>query len=468
MKIIILAGGSGTRLWPISRKSYPKQFLTLGDSKTLLQKTLQRFLKQFHPQDILIITNQEYLHLVKHQGGQVHPKISEQILLEPEGKNTGPAIALGLKFLQERGQLENNECFLATSSDCLISPEELFLEKIKEAESIAKQGYHITFGIWPQKPETGYGYIKYAKSEGFCHDVELFKEKPSLKVAQEYLESGEYLWNSGIFLFHTKTLLDELSRFAPEITKHMEGSFQEMYQDFSEMPSISIDYALMEKSKRNKVVPLNLSWSDIGSWDAVFENLEKDEQKNVKVGDVFTLDSSNCLIMGGKRLIAAINLENLSIIDSEDALLIAKRGESQKVKTLLEQIKQSHPKQVAEHRTIYRPWGSYTILEEGPRYKIKRIVVQPSQKLSLQLHYHRSEHWVVIHGTARVTLGEKESLLHENESIFVPISTMHRLENPGKVPLELIEVQVGEYVGEDDIVRFDDIYGRTEETLANV
>lgn len=462
MKIIILAGGSGTRLWPVSRDSYPKQFLPLGDSKTLLQKTLLRFLKAYPPEDLLIITNQKYLHVVKHQAGEINAELQKQILLEPQAKNTAPAIALGVKFLQERGQLSDNDCILVTASDHFISPEELFLEKIKQAASVAKKGFHITFGIWPQKPETGYGYIKFKQSDAFCLDVETFIEKPTLTKAQEYLESGHYLWNSGIFLFHTKTLLNELRFHAPQIAAQMDGNFQEMYQDFAEMPSISIDYALMEKSTVNKVVPLNLSWSDIGSWDSVFETLEKDEDQNVKIGDIQSLDSKNCLIMGGKRLIATINLENLLIVDTEDALLVAKRGESQKVKALLDKIKQTHRKEVTEHRTIHRPWGSYTVLEEGERYKIKHILVQPTQKLSLQLHYHRSEHWVVIRGTAKVTLDEKETLLHENESLFISKSTVHRLENPGKVPLELIEVQVGEYVGEDDIVRFEDIYGRTE------
>lgn len=468
MKIILLAGGSGTRLWPVSRKSYPKQFLTLGDSKTLFQKTIQRFLKLFQPEDFLIITNQEYIHIVKDQVEQIHPDLSRQILLEPERKNTAPAIALGLKFLQERGQLEENECILVTASDHLISPEDLFLEKIKLAQPIAKAGFHITFGVWPQKPATGYGYIKFRKSGLDCLDVEHFIEKPSLKKAQEYLESGEYLWNTGIFLFHVKTLLKELTAYAPEIVSQMDGSFQEMYQDFLKMPSISIDYALMEKSNLTKVIPLNLTWSDIGSWDSVFEVSEKDQNQNVKIGNVYDLETKNCLIMGGKRLITTINLENLLVIDTEDALLVAKKGESQKIKAILEALQETHKKEINEHRTMQRPWGSYTILEEGERYKIKRILVRPSQKLSLQLHYHRSEHWIVVRGTAKVTLVDKESLLHENESLFVPKSTMHRLENPGKVPLELIEVQVGEYVGEDDIVRFEDIYGRTEQALAPI
>lgn len=466
MKILILAGGSGTRLWPLSRRSYPKQFLPLGGQKTLLQKTLLRFLKLADPDDILIITHQDYLHIVKQQCKEIHPKLAHRILLEPEGKNTAPAIALGIKFLQERGELLDEESILVSASDHLISPEELFLEKVREAESIATQGFHITFGIWPTKPETGYGYIQFQEGSSFCLNVASFKEKPTSSKAQEYLESGSYLWNSGIFLFHLKTLLEELKSHCPEIHQYMEGNFQELFEDFAKMPTISIDYALMEKSALNKVVPLNLSWSDVGSWDSVYDTLEKDENQNVKIGTVFDLETKNCLILGGKRLITTIGLEELIIIETEDALLVAKRGESQKVKGLLEKVKTLHQKEVHEHRTIQRPWGSYTILEEGERYKIKRILVQPLQKLSLQLHYHRSEHWVVVKGTAKVTLDDKEILVHENESIYVEKSTMHRLENPGKVPLELIEVQVGEYVGEDDIVRFEDIYGRTQELVS--
>lgn len=467
MKIIILAGGSGTRLWPISRQSFPKQFLPLGDSKTLLQKTLLRFLKIFAPEDFLIITNQDYFHIVKHQAEEIHPALQNQILSEPLKRNTAPAIALGVKFLQERGHLNKDECILVSPSDYVISSDDIFLEKIREGEKIAKKGFHLTFGVYPHKPESGYGYIKFKKNSASCQDVEAFIEKPTTEKAAEYLKSGQYLWNSGIFLFHIQTLLKELKTYSPEITQQMEGNFQEMFEDFANMPDISIDYALMEKSSLNKVIPLNLSWSDVGSWDSVYETLDKDQNQNVKIGNVVDLETHNCLIMGGKRLISTIGLEDLLIIETEDALLIAKKGESQKVKSLIEKLKSTHKKEISEHRTIHRPWGAYTVLEEGERYKIKHILVQPLQKLSLQLHYHRSEHWVVIRGTAKVTLDDKEILLHENESIYVDKSTMHRLENPGKVPLELIEVQVGEYVGEDDIVRFDDIYGRTKESLAN-
>ncbi len=465
MKVIILAGGSGSRLWPLSRKSFPKQFLSFfEDNQSLLQKTLLRFLRKFKPQDILIVTNDSYFHLVKNQAEQIHTDLGKQILIEPLGKNTAPAIALSVKFLLERSLVNEKEVILISSSDYIIAPEDEFLEKVEQAEHIANNGFHITFGVHPHKPETGYGYIQYKKSHADYYDVVSFKEKPNLDTAQKYLLSGNYLWNAGIFAFQVQSFIQDLKVHCPEIGDHFDGSFQEMYQDFKLMPELSIDYALMEKSHKIKVIPLNLTWSDVGSWDSIYEILPKDDNQNVKMGNIVDIDTHNCLLIGDKRLIATVGVEDLLLIETDDAVFLGKRGESQKVKQLVDLIKTKLPKAVEEHRKIERPWGHYTILEEGERYKIKRILVQPQQKLSLQLHYHRSEHWVVIKGTAKVTLDDQESFLHENESVYVPKSTLHRLENPGKVPVEIIEVQVGEYVGEDDIVRFEDIYGRTPAT----
>jgi mannose-1-phosphate guanylyltransferase/mannose-6-phosphate isomerase len=287
-----------------------------------------------------------------------------------------------------------------------------------------------------------------------------FVEKPDYATAQAYLLSGDYLWNSGIFLFQIDAFLQEIEQHSPEVAKLSSGSFKEMIAQFSEMPDISIDCALMERSSRIHVIPLDVSWSDVGSWDSVYDLLEKDQNQNVKVGNVLDIDTKNCLIMGGKRLISTVGLEDLLVIETDDALFIGKKGESQKVKNLVDELKKRNAKEPFEHLTSHRPWGSFTILEEGERYKIKRIVVDPNQRLSLQMHYHRSEHWVVVKGTAKVTIGAEEQLIHENESVYVPKSQVHRLENPGKVPLELIEVQVGEYVGEDDIIRFEDMYQR--------
>lgn len=460
MKIVILAGGSGTRLWPVSRKAFPKQFLHFGDKHSLLQKTILRFP---NPADILIVTGQEYYHLVKSQVMEIAPGLEKQILVEPERKNTAPAIALAVKYLQEKMGMKDEECFLVSSSDHLISPVETFIAAARTAEKEAKKGKHVTFGIRPNKPETGYGYIKSAGTG--ISPVLKFVEKPDHETAKKYLLSGDYLWNSGIFVFQTGAFVKELYIHCPGVGKNLSLTFEELIQNFSDMPEISIDYALLEKSPSCTVIPLDVSWSDVGSWDSVYEMLDKDENQNAKIGNVLDIDTKNCLIVGEKRLISTVGIEDMLIIETEDALFLGKRGESQRVKNLVEELKKRSSRESEEHLTTHRPWGKYAILGEGERYKIKRIVVEPKQRLSLQRHYHRSEHWVVVQGTAKVTVDDKEMLLHENESVYIPKSAMHRLENPGKVNLELIEVQVGEYVGEDDIVRFDDVYGRAVEQI---
>lgn len=464
MKYIILAGGSGTRLWPFSRNAFPKQFLHFGDGESLLQKTVKRFFPLANPKDILVITNQSYFHLVKKQLSAIDPRLATQILVEPEKKNTAPAICLAIKYLQEVLGASQDECILVSSSDHIIAPEKAFIHAIAQSEESAKRGHHVIYGIRPVKPETGYGYIKSTSTGHGCalHKVDHFVEKPDFATATAYLLSGEYLWNSGIFLFQIEAFLKDITTFCPQIAALSTGSFKEMIANFSDMPDISIDRALMEHSKQTLVMPLDITWSDVGSWDSVYDLLEKDQNQNVKMGNVHAIDTKNCLIMGNKRLISTIGLEDLLVIETEDALFIGKRGESQRVKHLVEELKTKNATETIENPTSHRPWGNFTVLEEGDRYKIKRIVVDPKQRLSLQMHYHRSEHWVVVKGTAKVTIGTEEQLVHENNSVYVPKSQVHRLENPGKVPLELIEVQVGEYVGEDDIVRFDDIYGRVE------
>ncbi len=466
MKCVILAGGSGTRLWPYSRNSFPKQFMHFGDGESLLQKTVKRFYPSIAPGNIVVVTNQDYYHLVKNQLSTIDPLSEIHILVEPEKKNTAPAICLALKYLQDVLEVKNHETILISSSDHIIAPEKTFLAAVSKGEEIAQRGHHVIFGIRPNKPETGYGYIqsKETKEEGVCQ-VEQFVEKPDYEKARSYLLSGDYLWNSGIFLFQMETFLKDIAAFCPEITSLSTGSFKEMVSRFSEMPDISIDCALMEQTKNTMVIPLDVSWSDVGSWDSVYELLGKDSHQNVKVGNILDIDTKNCLIMGDKRLISTIGVEDLLVIETEDAIFIGKKGESQRVKSLVEELKKRNAREPFEHLTTHRPWGHFTVLEEGKRYKIKRIVVDPNQRLSLQMHYHRSEHWVVVKGTAKVTIGEKQQLIHENESVYVPKSQVHRLENPGKVPIELIEVQVGEYVGEDDIVRFDDIYGRVASAI---
>lgn len=461
MKIIILAGGSGTRLWPYSRSCFPKQFLHFGDQRSLLQKTIERFIGKYLASDIFIITNQDYYHLVKSQAQEIAHSFDKQILVEPERKNTAPAIGLALSYLLHEGKISKEENFLVCSSDHLISPLDVFLDAVAQGEEFASLSNNVIFGVRPHKPETGYGYIKMKQEIGKeVFAVDAFVEKPDLNTAQNYLLSGDYLWNAGIFLFQVATFLEELSLHCPTIAEKLNGSFQDYVASFSELPDLSIDYALMEKSKKTVVISLNVAWSDVGSWDSVYDMMEKDENQNVKIGNVLDIDTENCLIMGGKHLISTIGLKDLLVIETDDALFIGKKGESQRVRHLVEELKKRNAKEPFEHLTTHRPWGRFTVLEEGVRYKIKRIVVHPQQRLSLQMHYHRSEHWVVVKGTAKVTIGDKEMLVHENESVYVPCSCVHRLENPGKVSLELIEVQVGEYVGEDDIVRLEDIYQR--------
>jgi len=461
---VILAGGTGSRLWPLSRELYPKQLLQLTDSTSLLQTTLLR--AKGLPESLapIIVVGEEHRFITRSQIDELGKFQEYTILLEPVGRNTAPAICAAVEYVLQFG--DPDAILLVLPADHIVKDQQRFVEVVAEAAELAGNGAVVTFGITPQHAETGYGYIE--RGDG-C-SVLSFKEKPTREVAEQYLQGGNYFWNSGMFAFSVQTFQAEMGRYAPEIVASMAGAVQFGRKDgcffrlddgyMAACPNDSIDYALMEKTERAAVVAADLGWSDIGSWQALWQVLEKDGAGNVCQGDVLLEDTRNCLIRSEDMLVAAVGLEDTLVVETADAILVAPLSRSQEVKKVVAHLKKARRKEFIYHSTVYRPWGSYTVLEEQPRYQMKRITVNPKAKLSLQMHHHRYEHWVVVTGTAKVTNGELVILLHENESTYIPAGTMHRLENPGVIPLELIEVQIGSYLGEDDIVRFDDDYGR--------
>ncbi len=473
MKLIptILCGGAGSRLWPVSRELHPKPFIRLADGQSLLQKAWLRGAVLPGVTETLTVTNRELIFKTEDEyrevAGSRYKNLSNSFILEPFGRNTAPAIAAAV--LHVAASLGKDAILLVLAADHLITDQSAFALAVAGATSLAVQGKLVTFGIKPVSPETGYGYI-----EADGNKVVRFVEKPGLEKASEYVASGNYLWNSGMFCFSAGTMLNEMQLHCPEIlaatrtcleqSLRIQGKSNtriELDPDaFGHVPDDSIDYAVMEKSGNVAVVPCDIGWSDIGSWNALGELTAPDARGNRISGEVMLHDVSNCYIQSNQRIIGAVGVDGLVVIDTPDALLVADRNRVQDVKLLYARLKSEGHETHKLHTTVHRPWGTYTVLEQGPRFKIKRIVVKPTGRLSLQMHHHRSEHWVVVSGMARVVNGEQELFINTDESTYIPAGHKHRLENPGVVDLVMIEVQSGEYLGEDDIVRFEDIYGR--------
>ncbi|MFZ5646062.1 MAG: mannose-1-phosphate guanylyltransferase/mannose-6-phosphate isomerase [Bacillota bacterium] len=457
MKSIILAGGSGTRLWPLSRNYYPKQFIKLKNmEKSIFQLSFERCVKLSGLSEIYIVTNSNYKFLVMGQIEELGYNFDEgRILVEPSAKNTLPAIYYGVKEVQKQG----DDIVAVFPSDHLIDDEDSFISTVKNSERLAGE-YLVTYGIHPDRPHTGYGYIKPAEALATGYRVGEFKEKPDYQTAVGYLEKG-CLWNSGMFMFRTDIFTGEVKQYAPEVFEAFKSD--DINEVFQKTPSISIDYGIMEKSERVAVVPLGIKWNDLGSFGSFYDEFSSDENGNITFDNNILIDSSNNLLYAGNdKAVALVGVNDLIVIDEKDALLICRKDQSQKVKDVVDILKEKKDPRVDVHLTTYRPWGSYTILEEGFFYKIKRITVLPGKKLSCQLHHHRSEHWIVVKGTARVAIEGREYFVRSGESTFVKTGYRHRLENPGKVLLEVIEVQLGEYLEEDDIVRFEDDFGRCD------
>ena len=464
---VILCGGSGSRLWPLSREHHPKPLHALNGSQTLLQETAARCRGVASIGEPLLVCNEAHRFMVQSQLARIGAR-PKAILLEPKGRGTAPALTLAAIH----AVTSDDPVLLAMPSDHFIRDPAAFQRAVERGAAAAQQGHMVTFGVPPTAPETGYGYIRVGKS----NFLEAFVEKPDLDTAREYLASGRYLWNSGIFAVRASVWLDAIASFRKDIFAACERSYRHGKRDgvfmrvdgaaFGECPSDSIDYAVMERISAEPdtlhavVVPLDAGWSDVGAWDALWAIEEKDEAGNATEGDVHLADTRNALVLAQHRMVACVGMEDVVVIETPDAVMVAHKDKAQAVGKLVAELKAAGRDETLVHRKVQRPWGSYDGIEKGERFQVKRIVVNPGASLSLQMHYHRAEHWIVVRGTARVTRGEETFLLTENESTYIPPGTKHRLENPGKMPLEIIEVQSGAYLGEDDIVRFEDVYGR--------
>lgn len=464
---VILSGGSGTRLWPLSRGQFPKQFLPLISDHTMLQETVLRLNGVAGMKAPIAVCNEDHRFMLAEQLWEIGVKPSA-IILEPMGKNTAPAVAMAALTADSE-----DDVLLVLPADHVISDLEVFHHAIKQAKILAEQGKLVTFGIVPTEPETGYGYIKRdALQQGEAFNVAAFVEKPDLDTARYYLESGDYFWNSGMFAFRADTFLQELNKFNPDMLSACKRALDAAKVDldftrldkalFSACPADSIDYAVMEKTDKAVVIPLDAGWNDVGSWSALWDVADKDQFGNAISGDVLTVDTENSFVRAENKLVAIIGVRDLVVVETADALMVAPKDRVQEVKDIVAQLKQLKRSEAELHRKIYRPWGHYDSVDSGERYQTKRIVVKPGARLSVQKHHHRAEHWVVVKGTALVTKDEEKILLSENQSTYIPLGTVHCLENPGIIPLEMVEVQSGSYLGEDDIVRFEDSYGRNK------
>jgi len=472
---VILSGGAGTRLWPLSRELYPKQLLALTGERTMLQQTALR-LSGLAAAAPVVVCNDAHRFLVAEQLRQLRIE-PRAVVLEPFGRNTAPAIALAAHAALKMSSAEQGDDpeLLVLPADHVIKDIAAFQKAVRVALPSVQEGKLVTFGIVPSAPETGYGYIQRGEAgsaDGVSgvYRIARFVEKPSLERAKQFLQSGDYLWNSGMFMFRAGRYLQELERFAPQIARFCRSAFESSKSDldftridakaFEQCPSDSIDYAVMEKTSEAIVVPLDAGWSDVGSWSALHEACDADAHGNVSRGDVIAEDSQGCYLYSESRLVAAVGLREHVVVETKDAVLVAPKDRVQDVKKLVSRLKEAGRYEHSLHREVFRPWGSYDSIENGDRFQVKRLKVKPGATLSLQMHHHRAEHWIVVSGTARVTRGEEVFLLEENQSTYIPIGVRHRIENPGMIPLHIIEVQSGSYLGEDDIVRFDDRYGR--------